>query len=80
MKCSHVPENRICGPCTRKEYPDWVGPIFDFEEGDVVYHKAYDRKFKVTKIYGHGSLIMTEEGTTISMGHLMPIRATRILP
>lgn len=79
MECSHVPPNRICGPCTLKEYPDWVGPVFDIQEGDVVHHKVYEKWVTVTEILGHGSLIMTEGGGTVSLGQLIPIRATRIL-
>ena len=73
MNCPHVPDNRLCEPCSRREYPDWHGPFHDFREGDRVLHRFYGA-LTITKIIGHGSLIMTEEGVTVGPAYLEPPR------
>jgi len=74
MNCLHVPDNRLCEPCTRREYPDWKGIFYDFREGDRVWHSHFGRNLRITKIFGHGSLIMTQEGVTVGRAHLEPPR------
>ena len=73
MNCSHVPDNRICEPCTRAEYVHFAGPVHDWREGDRAFHKVYRKILTIAKIMGHGSVIMTAEGITVSLGNLEPV-------
>ena len=71
MNCTHVPENRLCEPCTRREYPDWKGVFYDFREGDRAWHWLREKHLRITKIIGHGSLVMTNGGT-VGFAYLEP--------